>query len=621
MDKSSIVIVTAGIALVGVGLAGSIRPAAVPGQNAAPSSFVVRNVRVFDGTRILPRANVLVRNGSIVSIDERVSQGAETGVEIVEGEGRTLLPGLIDAHTHAFGDALARALVFGVTTELDMFTDAGFARSMRAEQAQSGGAATRADLLSAGTLVTAPGGHGTEYGMKIPTLASAADAAAFVDARIAEGSDYIKIISEDGSSYGMRTATLDLDTVTATIAAAKHRGKLAVVHVGSLKGAMDALGAGASGLVHIFADAAPGREFIDLAARGRAFVTPTLSVIESTTGVASGASLLEDPRIGRFVTPPERASLGASFPRRSGSKQNLAHAIEAVRLLHDAGVPILAGTDAPNPGTAHGSSMHREMELLVRAGLTPLAALAAATSVPATVFKLTDRGRIAPGMRADLVLVEGDPTADIKATRAITGVWKRGVRVERQTAPAAMAAPGAATLPAQTTTGIVSDFESGESKESKDPRAQFGAGWQISTDSLMGGTSTAAMKIVPGGANNTNAALEVSGRIVEGSPFPWAGAMFFPATTPMMPVDLSRFKDLVFWVRGDGGEHLVMLFATKLGNIPASRPFTAGPEWREVVLPLASFPGIDGSDLRGVLFSAAPRPGAFRFVIDEVRFR
>ena len=95
-------------------------------------------------------------------------------------------------------------------------------------------------------------------------------------------------------------------------------------------------------------------------------------------------------------------------------------------------MPILAGTDAPNPGTAHGASIHRELELLVRAGLSPLEALRAATSVPARAFALHDRGRIAPGLRADLVLVDGDPTRDILATRNIVAIWKLGRIVDRE---------------------------------------------------------------------------------------------------------------------------------------------------------------------------------------------
>ena len=137
----------------------------------------------------------------------------------------------------------------------------------------------------------------------------------------------------------------------------------------------------------------------------------------------------------------------------------------------------------------------------------------------------------------------------------------------------------------------------------------------------MGGKSTATLTVVQGGANKTRGALEISGTIAEGAAYPWAGAMFFPGATPMAPADLSKFKEIVFWARGDGGAHQIMVFAARLGNIPATQPFTPGPEWREFVMPLASFSNVDGSDLRGVLFSAGSKPGPFKFAIDEVRFR
>jgi imidazolonepropionase-like amidohydrolase len=103
----------------------------------------------------------------------------------------------------------------------------------------------------------------------------------------------------------------------------------------------------------------------------------------------------------------------------------------AIKQLIDARVPILAGSDAPSPGTAYGVSLHGELSLLVRAGLSPVEALMAATSAPARTFRLSDRGSIRAGMRADLVLVDGDPTQDILATRRIVSVWKRGVPVQR----------------------------------------------------------------------------------------------------------------------------------------------------------------------------------------------
>jgi len=104
---------------------------------------------------------------------------------------------------------------------------------------------------------------------------------------------------------------------------------------------------------------------------------------------------------------------------------------EAMHQLISEQVPMLVGTDAPAPGTTYGASVHGELVLFVREGMTPIQALASATSVPARAFRLEDRGKISPGMRADLLLVQGDPTRDIKDTRNIVAVWKRGIRVDR----------------------------------------------------------------------------------------------------------------------------------------------------------------------------------------------
>lgn len=389
--------------------------------------FAITNVRVFDGTSLIPKAVVVVRKGKIEAVGPQAA--VPQGAAVVDGAGGTLMPGFIDAHTHAFTEQLRRALVFGVTTELDMFTDPAFARSARAEQAAPGGVTDRADLFSAGSLATVPNGHGTEYGLPAPPVTRPEDAQTWVDARIAEGSDYIKIVEETGATFNLKIPTLDPPTIAALIRAAHKRGKLAVVHISSQVSALRAIESGADGLVHLFADSPPDDGFIHSAARHKAFVIPTLTVLQSTTasGMASGKGLLTDPRLKDYLTPGEAANL-SQWAQGNGE---LKYAFETVRRLRDAGVPILAGTDAPNPGTAHGVSIHREMELLVEAGLTPQQALAAATSVPARAFRLDDRGRIAPGLRADLVLVGGDPLKDVTETRSIVRIWKGGKAVER----------------------------------------------------------------------------------------------------------------------------------------------------------------------------------------------
>lgn len=579
-------------------------------QSARP--LAITRVRIFDGNRVIQSGTVVVRGGTIVAVGPRVKVPA--GAEIVDGRGATLLPGLIDAHTHTWGNALERAAVFGVTTELDMFTMPAFAAAMRNEQARNG-APGRADLLSAGILATAPGGHGTEYGLPVPTLTKPEEAAAWVEARVGEGSDYIKIISEDGSAYGRTIPTLDRATIAALVAAAHERGKLAVVHVSTEDRAIEALEAAADGLAHTFDDRSPEPAFVDAAVAGKAFVIPTLTVVESTTGEPSGRSLIDDPQLGPYLIQAEIDNLGTAFPR--WGEPHFQNALDAVRLLAKAKVPILAGTDSPNPGTTHGASIHRELELLVRAGLTPLQALAAATAVPAKAFRLADRGRIAPGLRADLLLVEGDPTRDVLRTRAIRRVWKLGQEIPRPLAPPRKAAAATATAPAGggdralvPESGSVSDFDAGA------PTAAWRATWQASTDQLVGGKSEVKLEVVEGGAAGSAKSLAITGEVRAGFAYPWAGAVLMLGDPPMTPIDVSRFAGVSFAARGEGG--MMLVFAKHLGRIPAAKPFAAGAEWQQFTVPFAEL-GLDGTDVQGVFLGGGPALGPFRLQVDDVR--
>lgn len=592
------------LAVLSLFLFASLVRGADPVAGPAPvSRFAIAHVRLFDGLNVIPDATVLVEGGKIVAAGPKVTLPA--GVETIDGKGKTLLPGLIDAHAHTWGNGLERALAFGVTTQLDMFSDVGFARQMREAQAKDG-APGRADLQSAGILATAPGGHGTQFGLTIPTLTKPEEADAFVAARLAEGSDYLKIVVEGGVAWGRTIPTLDAATVAALAKAAHARGKLAVAHIGTQDEAMLALEAGADGLVHLFEDRAPELAFAELAKRKKAFVAPTLTILESATGVASGKGLAEDARFAGFLSVEERGKLSLSFP--GGRNVDLKHAFATIRALAAAGVPILAGSDAPNPGTTYGASVHREMELLVKAGLSPTAALVAATSAPAAAFGLKDRGRIAPGLRADLVLVDGDPTSDITATRAIAGIWKVGHRFERprfETAAAPAAAPAA--LPA---TGRVADFETGTLT------AKIGAGWAESTDQFAGGKSTVKVAVVDGGAEGSDKSIEIAGEIKPETPYPWAGAALYVGRELMAPADLSGVDAISFFARGDGGTYQLLLFAQSLGRIPAVRTFVAGPEWQRRTFRLADLIA-DPKDVQ-MFFWGGGQAGPFKLQIDEV---
>ncbi|HSK75377.1 MAG TPA: amidohydrolase family protein [Thermoanaerobaculia bacterium] len=418
----------------GIGLTILLSLATAGAAVAAPpstvsDSFAITNVQVFDGSQVVQAATVVVLNGQISAVGANAAIPA--GVPVIDGTGATLLPGFIDSHAHArTRQELERAIQFGVTTEMDMWTLPHFAASMRREQERTG-APYRADFFSAISPATLPEGYPynfTPRQTERPTLVGPEEAEAFVEDRIAEGSDYLKIMIEDGSQVFLDLQVIPRETVQALTQAMHDRGKLAVAHVIEQGRAYDALHDGVDGLVHIFVDEVAEPGFVQLAVMKGIFVVPTLSVEEAFVTTAGGASLIADPDLAPYLTQEEIASLLTPGPPSLLTLQNVEFAKESVRRLHEAGVPILAGTDS----ATHGVSLHRDLELLVDAGLEPVDALVAATSAAADAFGLADRGRIAPGLRADLLLVQGDPTADIKATRKLRRIWKAGVEVDRQ---------------------------------------------------------------------------------------------------------------------------------------------------------------------------------------------
>jgi len=577
---------------------------------ALAAATLVKDVRVFDGKAVHERRSVLFDGGTILDADFRGTP--PQGARIVDGAGRTLLPGLIDAHTHTFRWQELPVL-FGVTTQVDMFTDLKLMKKAKQEMAQ-GGHHDHADLFSAGTLVTAPNGHGTQFGVQIPTITGPEQAQAFVDARIAEGSDFIKIVM--GGGYGMQS--ISLATAKAVIDAAHLRGKLAVVHIGNEEDARAVLEAGADGLVHLFPAASSDAAGLARLARSKgAFVIPTFTVLESMAGWR-GDDLLANASLAGLLDKDAQAPLKARYGNKE--RAELLAAPKAVTAaLVKAGVPVLAGTDAGNPGTQYGVSMHRELKALVEAGLTPAQALAAATSVPAQVFKLGKRGRIEQGYKADLLLVEGNPTADILATRRIVEVWKDGDSAnglrdgqrQRVAKAAQETRPGSGKALALPPDGRISQFST------QRLASPIGMGWSASTDSFAGGKST--VTLTPGQAlADGQVPLAIDAKVAPGLPFAWAGLAFMPGTQPMASVDFSTVKAVRFKVRGDGKTYQMTAMSQGV-QIPGAQSFKAGPEWTEVTVPLRELKGIDPATLTMLGFNAGPQPGDYRFEIVDVR--
>ena len=347
--------------------------------------IALTNVRVFDGEQLLEPSTVVI-DGDRIGSDP-------AGATTWEGDGRVLLPGLIDCHIHLTDSSTLAALARqGVTTALDMGTDSPeLVASLRN---RPGGT----DVRSSGASATSPASaHAKRMGRSAGLVADPGEARAYVSRRVAEGVDYIKIIID--------LPGFDEPTVRALVEAAHAQGLRTIAHAATREAVLLAQAAGVDVLTHAPIDRPLDDSAVERTHTSGQVVVPTLTMMEAIVDRLGG--------VAPVSYDVARSTVGQWYR---------------------AGVTILAGTDANQAPSApasppYGTSLHRELELLVDAGLSPADAVRSATILAAQQFGLSDRGGIAVGQRADLVLIDGDPLRDISAVRQITGVWCAGVPV------------------------------------------------------------------------------------------------------------------------------------------------------------------------------------------------
>ncbi|KAK3672065.1 hypothetical protein LTR78_008035 [Recurvomyces mirabilis] len=403
------------------------------------ASFLITDVRIFDGENTIENGSVLVEHGKIAKVSRsKINHSGKT----ISKPGHTVLPGLIDVHIHADGGnpvALPQSLRFGVTTVCDMHNEDFNIAKLR-KQIEGGDCA---DLKTTSFAATIDMGwpmpvvlmhHDTpEVRAEIatwPHLTTPESGRKYVQDRVKEGVDYIKLMHESGTILGQKFNKPSLELQTAIIEEAHKHGLKAVAHATCVADTLEILQCGADGLTHCALDKVITDEVIAAYKKNNAHCNPTLCTMGSAT--TEGQQLQEkyahDPRARDLMDDEARGRMCAcmSFAKETG---RIANAYESVKKLKAAGVPILVGSDAASPaiGTAWGLSAHHELALFVHeCGFTPQEALVAATSLSADRFNFSDRGRIQEGLIADLLLVEGNPLDHIDHTLDIRGVWKSG---------------------------------------------------------------------------------------------------------------------------------------------------------------------------------------------------
>jgi imidazolonepropionase-like amidohydrolase len=387
------------------------------------TAIVHGTVVPMDAERELAAHTILVRDGRIAWIGPDSLADVPPGARIIDAGGSWVVPGLADMHVHAGEEDLPVFVANGVTTVREMNgTPAHLALRAEIREGRRAGPSL---------IVTGPLLAGEEQPWRHVVVRTPDEGRALVGNQAEAGYDAIKIY--DG---------LSRETYDVIAAAADSAGIPFVGHVPRAVGLERVLEAGQRSIEHVnqIAETLRSADSVVLAevaagiARTGAWVTPTLASVEALS--RRGTPWYEERLAMREVGLVDPGlvewwrSLGAEAPdsahqARRGASVEDTRAL--VRALRDADVPLLAGTDTPNPLMVPGFALHEELAALVAAGLSPYEALRAATAEAARFAGATEEfGTIREGSRADLVVVAGDPLSDVAALRRPVGVMVRG---------------------------------------------------------------------------------------------------------------------------------------------------------------------------------------------------
>lgn len=420
-------------------LAAACAPAPA-GDEGPPAAVAVTNATIIDGMGGPPIAGgvVVAEGGRIVAVGPAAEVAVPDGATIVDAAGGAVMPGLADMHVHMVGgwDGVSTEMLgyrrylnallhAGVTTVFDAGNVLPFIQQIQAEI--EAGRLPGPRVYMAGPLIDGP----VPIWPPITYFTFEASAVWRHATQLADaGVDALK-------GY----AGLDAEMVDSLVQAGADVGLPVIVDLGMRGDYAAAVEAGVLARAHAPSGPLSDDEIAAMVEHGTASIT-TLAVLESFARRRLGdLAFLEHPLIAA-TTPPWFLDALREHATRSLSDQETerAAAIEAllmtamtnVKRLSDAGVLVVAGTDAPYPGVFQGEGIHRELELLVEAGLTPLQAITVATRNAARLMDASDEwGAIAPGLAADLLVVRGNPAEDIGATRDIVAVIQHGVVLDR----------------------------------------------------------------------------------------------------------------------------------------------------------------------------------------------
>ena len=403
--------------------------------------LVFRNARLFDPAagRVTPGTTVVISGNRIVAVGADGEVAVPAGAEVIDAAGKTLMPGLWDMHGHLVSlDGLFN-LAAGITTVRDLANETGFLLGLRRRIDAGEVLGTRVVLAG---LIDGPGPYAGPTTVLVDTEEEA----------IAAVDDYAKLGYEQVKLY----SSLDPKLVPAIVERAHAKGMRVSGHIPNGMSAEQAVRAGFDEIqhanflllnflegvdtrtperFHAVGERAPEvdlgservKSFLALLKEKGTVCDPTLVAFEGMFTDRVGVIGRSFAPVADRLPPQVRRALVAGGMAPRGKEERYARSYESmkavVKALHDNGIPIVAGTD-----NIAGLSLHRELELYVEAGIPAVDALRSATIVPARIMKRDgELGTIAPGRLADVILIDGDPTADIRNIRRVVLTVRNGL--------------------------------------------------------------------------------------------------------------------------------------------------------------------------------------------------
>lgn len=554
--------------------------------HAQTTNTILENGSYFNGKSFVPFGEIAFKDGKIVSISKNKTNEQGNRIDV---KGKYIIPGLIDAHVHIGGspaypyvptDPLVNvnsALLCGVTTLVDLFYPEDQMDQTRWDAARAPG--TYSSLIMAGPILTAPGGHGTEYGVPTRTITSVADATRITGEVINDRVDVIKLAYEaDTSNY---IPSISLDMVKAIVVVAHKRGKKVFAHIDRAQQAVDCALAGVDVIAHIPSDALTDAQLKTLKKTG-VVIIPTITVLQSMVE-GHDAKYMSDSLLWNTVNPVymanfSRAAVKAPIPKERLLKyfgsfdyyQNLANCIK----YH---IPLLAGTDAGNYAVFYGYSLHNEIAQYVKAGMSNAAALHTATDNLSMVLPNINTGEIKPGYNADLVVLNSNPLQDINNTKDIDMVFHKGKKAKSLITALHKAAKAEDEKPLAYNASVF-DLNGLD----KMPAYTI-----VSTDAAMGGTS----ELTPSLKKDDGTYIHLEGKVVPKGYVGFA-TLCFPLAkdTKSSPVDISGYSAVEFEEKGNGEAYSLMLISSLVKDYNYHMaPFTSSKEWKTVSIPFSDF--------------------------------